>query len=251
MQTFNTIRSALSAAAALTFGAVIAAAPASAHVRVDEGQAPPQGGYGIVRLIVPTESADASTVGLTVNLPQGVDLATARTLPIAGWIATVETEPAGNSQRVKAITWRAVDDATGIKPAEFGEFTFSAGPWPENSGSVALLTDQKYSDGTVVSWNEIAVDANTEPEHPAPVVTLGAPEAGHSHDGHGAQDDSAAALSTDSHPHTGDVASASAESAVPESWFWRAASLASLVVALGTAGLLTVSLRRNRGAGSS
>ncbi len=240
--------------AAITVGALIAAAPAAAHVRIDEGLAPPKGGYGIVRLIVPTESADTSTVGLTVTLPKAVDLATARTLPIAGWTATVQTEPAGNSQRVTTITWRAVDHANGIKPSEFGQFTFSAGPWPENVDTVALLTDQTYSDGEVVAWNEIAVDKDSEPEHPAPVVTLGAAEGGHNHgnDGHSTAPDPAAALSSeaDRQPITADVAHASADHTGGESWFWRITSLASLVVALGTAGLLALSLRRQRGTGS-
>lgn len=232
MSYVQNIRRVIALTAALTLAALIAAGQATAHVRVDAGQAPPKGGYGIVRLVVPTESADASTVGLTVTLPEGVDLATARTLPIAGWTASVQTAPAGNSQRVTTISWRAVDDANGITPSEFGEFTFSAGPWPDDVDTVALLTDQTYSDDTVVSWNEIAVDKDTEPEHPAPVVTLGAAEAGHSH---GA---------------VPDVAQASAAHPGDGSWLWRLTSLVGLVVALGTAGVLAVSSRRQRGTGS-
>lgn len=239
--------------AAMAIGGLIVAAPASAHVRVDGGQAPPKGGYGIVRLIVPTESDDESTVGLTVSLPQGVDIATARTLPIAGWTATVETEPAGSSQRVSKITWRATDEASGIKPSEFGEFTFSAGPWPESSDTVALLTDQTYSDGSAVSWNEIAVDENSEPEHPAPVVTLGAAEAGHGHgDGHGEETaDPATPLSNEAHDEHASADGAHTSADGGDTWLWRATSLVSLVIALGTAGLLVVALRRTRGAGSS
>jgi uncharacterized protein YcnI len=248
----------ITASAAVALGALVAAAPAAAHVRVDDGLAPPKGGYGVVRLIVPTESNDASTVALTVTLPQGVDLATARTLPIAGWTATVDTEAVGNSQRVTRISWRAVDKAGGVKPSEFGEFTFSAGPWPENSDTVALLSDQTYSDGSVVAWNEIAVDKDSEPEHPAPVVTLGAAEAGHSHggEGHGTEETSTAPdpapLSSegDHHPVTAEVAQATADHSGGESWLWRTTSVVSLLIALGTAGLLALTLRRQRGTGS-
>ena len=207
-------------------GIIVAAAPAAAHVRVDEGQQPPRGGYGIVRLIVPTESERASTIGVTVTVPDNIELTSARTLPIPGWTADVETEPTGDGQRVSRITWRAIDKAGGIKPTEYGEFAFSAGPWPENAETVALLSDQSYSDGSVVSWNEIAVDKDSEPEHPAPVVTLEVAEAGHAHDGHGAP------------------ALVAAESADGDTWLWRATSVVALVLALGSSAALAVALRR-------
>ncbi|MGU3502090.1 YcnI family copper-binding membrane protein [Mycobacterium sp. C31M] len=225
----------------LAVAGVLAAAPAAAHVRVDEGQSPARGGYGIVALIVPTESADASTVELSIEVPDEVDLLSARTLPIPGWTASVETEPDGDSARVSRITWRAVDPAAGIKPTEFGEFTFSAGPWPADSDTVALPADQKYSDGSSVSWNEIAVDQHTEPEYPAPVVTLAAAQAGHSHDGHGAPEA----------PGAPDTVTQAAAGVPADSWWWRITSLAALVIAVGTAGLFALSLRRNTGTGSS
>ncbi|WP_241177880.1 YcnI family protein [Mycolicibacterium nivoides] len=205
---------------------IVTAAPAAAHVRVDEGQQPPRGGYGIVRLIVPTESEQASTIGVTVTVPDNIELTSARTLPIPGWTANVETEPTGDGQRVSRITWRAIDKAGGIKPTEYGEFAFSAGPWPENAETVPLLSDQSYSDGSVVSWNEIAVDKDSEPEHPAPVVTLGAAEAGHTHDGHGAP------------------TLVPAGSPGGESWLWRATSVVALLLALGSSAALAVTLRR-------
>lgn len=221
-------------------GALLTAAPAAAHVRVDEGHQPPKGGYGIVRLIVPNESQQAATVALTVTLPDDVDLTSARTLPIPGWSASIETEPSGDGQRVSRITWRAIEKAGGLTPSEFGEFTFSAGPWPENVDSVSLLSDQAYSDGSVVSWNEIAVDKDSEPEHPAPVVTLAAAESGHTGDGHGVPGDSGAETAT------ADPTLVAAHAPAADSWWWRATSVAGLLIALGTAATLGVVLRRNR-----
>lgn len=122
-----------------------------------------------MRLIVPTESDDASTIGLSLTVPEGVDLTSARTLPIPGWTATVEREQSGDGERVSRVRWQATDPANGLKAAEFGVFTLSAGPWPEDVDSVPLPTEQIYSDGSVVSWNEVAVNAGIEPEHPAPV----------------------------------------------------------------------------------
>ncbi len=84
---------------------------------------------------MPTESEQASTIGVTVTVPDNIELTSARTLPIPGWTANVETEPTGDGQRVSRITWRAIDKAGGIKPTEYGEFAFSAGPWPENAGN--------------------------------------------------------------------------------------------------------------------
>jgi uncharacterized protein YcnI len=223
----------LAVAAALSAGLLVTAGPASAHVEVDDGSQPAKGGYGIVQLIVPTESDTASTVGVSLTLPKGVDLPEARTLSVPGWTATVETEAAGNGQRVSRIIWKAADKAGGIRPSEFGEFAFSAGPWPENVDTVSLPTDQTYSDGTVVAWNEIAVDKDSEPEHPAPTVTLSAEGTGHDHDGAAAE-----------------TSHAAVESIAGDSAFWRVATLVSLVVALGTAAALAVVLRRTRGTGS-
>jgi uncharacterized protein YcnI len=208
-----------------------------------------------VTLIVPNESESASTVGLTVTLPEDVDLTSARTLPIPGWTATVQT--AADGKRVSTISWKAVDGSKGLRPSEFGEFTFSAGPWPESADTVALQSDQNYSDGSVVAWNEIALDDATEPDHPAPVVTLGAPEHGHG-DGHEtaapatAPAASAASASGDQETH-GHEAQVTVQAAAPDNadpWFWRVTSIAALVVALGTVAALVVVLRRTRGSGS-
>ena len=172
-------------AAAALWGAVgvTIAAPAAAyaHVEVDDGSAPAKGGAGVVRLTVPTESDTASTIGLTVTIPRDVTLAEARVLPVAGWSAKVQTA----GERVTSIVWRA-DDAKkgGIGPSQFGIFTFSASPWPKDRDTVPLPTAQQYSDGSTVVWDEVALDADSEPKHPAPIVTLGEASAGH-HD-HGA-----------------------------------------------------------------
>jgi uncharacterized protein YcnI len=173
----------LGAAAVLGAAAALAAAPAAyAHVEVDTGSVPGKGGNGVVRLTVPTESDTASTIGLTVTIPAGVALSSARVLPVAGWSARVETA----GERVTKIVWHAQDAKKGgIGPSQFEIFTFLAGPWPADRDTVPLPTTQEYSDGSSVVWDEVAVDADSKPEHPAPVVTLGAASAGHH--GHGGE----------------------------------------------------------------
>lgn len=221
------------AVTALTF-----AAPAAAHVHA-EGDSVPQGGYGIVTLIVPSESDAAATTGVTITLPEGVDLTSARTLPIAGWTATVERTQSGGTERVSKILWTANDPAAGYGAAEYREFAFSAGPWPEGVESVALPSDQSYSDGSIVSWDEVAVDAASEPEHPAPEVTLIEAEEGHG-DSHGG---SAAEASTDHHE-------AAASTSDSSNTVWQVVSIVSLVLAVVAVAGLGVVLRRGRGTGS-
>ncbi|MCC3313832.1 YcnI family copper-binding membrane protein [Nocardia africana] len=212
------------------------AAPAAAHVQTD-GTPVTKGGYGVVHLIVPGESATANTVGLTVTIPAGVDLTSARTQPIPGWTASVEREQAAG--RVTRIVWNANTPADGFGNAQYREFSFSAGPWPKSVDSVALPSDQRYSDGSVVSWNEIAVDKASEPEHPAPVVPVTRTVAGHSDDGGHVV--SAANTSLDGHDdalHDGGESS-------PSGW-WQVLSVVALLFAVAAGAAATLALRRDR-----
>ncbi|MDV6286817.1 YcnI family protein [Rhodococcus jostii] len=211
-------------------------APAAAHVHVESGEQLAKGGYGVVRLIVPTESDEASTVGLTITVPEGVDLTSARTLPIPGWTATVEREQSGDGERVSRIRWQAADPANGLKASEFGVFTLSAGPWPEDTDSVPLPSEQIYSDGSVVSWNEVAVNAGIEPEHPAPVVAL-AEGVGHG-DGHGGTTDSASADET--HADGTDHATENDSTG----WLWRTIAVVALALSLGATVAVIALVRR-------
>lgn len=227
--------------AAVAVAVVAFATPAAAHVR-SEGT-PAQGGYGIVNLIVPGESDTAKTVGLTVTFPEDVNLTSARTLPVPGWTATVERKQAGGSERVSRIVWTATDPANGYGSAEYRQFSFSAGPWPKDVSSVALPADQQYNDGSVVSWNEVAVDHASEPEHPAPVVTLTSTSDGHgqvsSHGAANASSDEDAAAS-----------SSHGTSETSSDWLWHTLSIASLVLALAAVAAVAFVLRRGRVTGS-
>ena len=49
----------------------------------------------------------------------------------------------------------------GLGATEFGVFTFG-GKWPTGVDSVSLPTEQRYSDGTAVRWDEEALDAASE-----------------------------------------------------------------------------------------
>ena len=158
---------------------LLGATAASAHVHVD-GEDATRGGDGVLTFRVPTESATASTTEVTVTLPADHPIASVRVQPVTGWTATVTSATLAKPIRTddgllttyaSRIDWKA-DAAAAIAPGEFQQFSVSAGPLPDVA-SIALPTTQRYSDGTVVQWNELAV-GSAEPEHPAPVLTLAA-----------------------------------------------------------------------------
>jgi uncharacterized protein len=172
--------------AVVVFGAWLAgflgAGSAVAHVSVSSPAAV-QGGYASLIFKVPTESANASTTGLKVQLPLDQSLASVSVLPVPGWTYTVtksklptpiKSDDGDITEAVSVIEWKAAGAQTAIKPGEFNQFTISAGPLPK-AASMTFKAIQSYSDGKVVSWIEQAAEGSTaEPEHPAPVLNLAA-----------------------------------------------------------------------------
>lgn len=154
---------------------LLAAGVAAAHVTVYAPDAA-QGSYSVLAFRVPTESETASTTRLTVVLPE---LNSARTQPIPGWQSTVEKNA---DAKATSVTWTADPGSPGIPPGQFQQFLLSAGPLPADE-SVSFAANQTYSDGSVVEWNQPMGDDGSEPEHPAPTLTLAASESsdGHSH----------------------------------------------------------------------
>lgn len=170
---FLTGAAATVAAAALALSFPLAA---SAHVRVNPDQAQP-GSYATLTFKVPTESATAGTVKLEVDLPTATPFTSVSYQPLTGWTTQVVTEKLAKPVKtddgtiteapVKVI-WTA-DPGVQVAPGEFQQFVISAGAVPE-TGSVLLPTQQTYSDGTVVDWDEKTPADGKEPEHPAPTL---------------------------------------------------------------------------------
>jgi uncharacterized protein YcnI len=166
------------AAALLGLGAGVA----SAHVTVNPPNAT-AGSYAKLTFRVPTESDAASTVSVQVSLPSDHPFASVSLQPIPGWTATKKTaafDPpvtAGKftlTDAVSAVTWTA-DDGVGVKPGEFQEFSLSVGPVPDVA-SLTFPAVQTYSDGSVVTWDQVAA-AGQDPhslDHPAPLLTVAA-----------------------------------------------------------------------------
>ena len=149
---------------ALTVGAVIAAAPAWAHVHVAADHATP-GDDAVLTFEVPNESdKGALTTELNVALPNLTEVTTEQE---PGWTARLDRDVAAGT--VKSITWTAAPGA-GIPPDQFALFRVAV-QLPD-TGPVSFPAIQTYADGTVVRWDEPTAPGGGEPEHPVPTLAL-------------------------------------------------------------------------------
>lgn len=165
------------ALAALTAASVLGlASAASAHVTANPKTAE-KGSYTKVSFRVPNERDDASTTKLVVNLPADHPLSSVSVRPLPGWTVKVEksklpkpikTEGGELTEAVTKITWLGGK----IEPGRFQEFDVSMGPLPTDTDQLVFKSDQTYSNGEVVKWEENPVEGPNEPEHPAPALKL-------------------------------------------------------------------------------
>ncbi|HEY6796973.1 MAG TPA: YcnI family protein [Kineosporiaceae bacterium] len=160
----------------------LAAAPASAHVTVNPGQAT-QGGYSVLTFRMPTERDNASSTKLEVTFPSDAPLAHVSVKPVPGWTYTVEkaklpqpvkSENGEITEAISKITWMAASKDTAVKPGEFNEFPVSAGPLPTTVDHMVFKAIQSYDNGEIVRWIEEAGPGAAEPKNPAPVLKLAA-----------------------------------------------------------------------------
>lgn len=183
----------LGALAFAAAGAVAVATPASAHVTINPGDAT-VGERARVDIRVPNESDSATTVALEVHFPEDPPIASVSVGKVTGWSAEIAyrelAEPiegdhgAPITEVVETITWTAVDPAAEIAPGEFGEFPVALGTLPQ-ADQLFFPTLQTYSDGEIARWIEEPA-GGTEPESPAPSLTLAAASDTPDSDGNGA-----------------------------------------------------------------
>lgn len=98
------------------------------------------------RLNVPTEK-EISTTEVRLVVPAGVTVTRFQTLP--GFTRTIATNAAG---LITEVVWKGR-----IAPMEYARFMFTARN-PDTAGAVSWKVYQKYSDGSVVAWDD------TDPE---------------------------------------------------------------------------------------
>ncbi|AFR47679.1 YcnI family protein [Gordonia sp. KTR9] len=228
------------AAAVVGLASFAGAGAASAHVTANAPTVT-QGGYGVVTLVVPNESDAAATTGLRVTLP---GLTSARPEVMPGWKSVVTKK----DDKVTEITWTADPGSPGVPVGQFGQFRFSGGPFPEQE-TVELPALQTYADGETADWNQPTPADGSEPEKPAPTLTL-PPDSGDGHHG-----GSHAAAPTDSaQASDGSQGSETSESSSADS---AARWLGGIGLVVGTLGAvigvaaLTVLRRNGRGGGNA
>lgn len=153
----------LAAAVVGALGALLlAASPASAHVRVIGDVIPGQ--PATLQFRVPSELKDATTVRLAVEVPP--ELAVTALPPVSGWTSTRAPGPGGKGTQ---LVWTA-SPGHEIKPAATMVFPVKVGPVPRLR-SVQFDTDQTYSNGVVAAWNQQKTGAE-EPEFPVPELVI-------------------------------------------------------------------------------
>lgn len=222
----------VAAAAVVGVSSLTGAGAASAHVTANAPTVT-QGGYGVVTLVVPNESESAPTTALRVTLP---GLKSARPEVMSGW-KTVVTK---KDDLVTEITWTADPGSPGIPVGQFGQFSFSGGPFPEQE-TVALPALQTYADGEKADWNQPTPADGTEPEKPAPTITLAA-----GGDGHGGHHAAAPATGADA-PQSQAAETSQADSAAR--WL---GGIGLVVGALGTVfGVAALMVVRRNGRGDA
>ena len=170
--------------AGLVAAAVLVSVPlmsgiASAHVAVTSPDAVRAGELALVSFRVPTESAQASTVKVTVTLPIDTPVAEVQVRPIPGWASSVTERSLGSPTKVgdftltkvpASITWTA-QSGSGVKPGQFQLFDITIAPVPDVP-TMTFTATQVYSDGSVVRWDQEPAADGTEAEFPKPELSL-------------------------------------------------------------------------------
>jgi uncharacterized protein len=178
--------------------AVVFAGAASAHVHLDPSTAS-KGGDATVSFTVPNEEDAADTTMVEVQIPTDHPIGSVSVEAIPGWTAKVErstlakpirTDDGEITQTASKITWSGGT----IGPDQFQNFTVSFDSLPDDVDSLVFPTVQTYSNGDVVRWIDQPTTEGSEPEHPAPTLTLTATGSG----GHDATTTTVAASSSGS-----------------------------------------------------
>ncbi|TCT08168.1 DUF1775 domain-containing protein [Aquabacter spiritensis] len=163
---------------ALCAAALLSAAPAFAHVTLDQQQATSGTFYKAV-LKVPHGCGTAATTAISVTLPEGV--VSAKPQPKPGWTLATETGPYAKayevmhgppvSQGVKTITWSGGD----LPNAYYDEFAFIAYLTPQaNPTTLYFPVVQSCGSSAAEKWTELPTAGAPRPARPAPALKLAA-----------------------------------------------------------------------------
>ena len=167
-------RAAVVAATAVVVAAT--ALPAFAHVTVSPDSLP-KGATAELTFKVPNEEASATTTQVQLQIPTDHPIAQVLPRQIPGWTVSVKTTTLSTPLKTDDGTFTtAVSeiDWTGgsIAPGQYQDFQISVDPLPSDTTQLVFKAVQTYSDGDVVRWIDLSTASDSDPEHPAPVLTL-------------------------------------------------------------------------------
>ena len=176
------IRSLARAALALTATGVLVcagAASAWAHVEVDSEGAYPGAKDVTLTFHVPNEEAPAVTTVITFALPTDHPLIGVTAEPQNGFTAQLTTTHlatavAGPDGPVADVVSQVTFSGGRIEREDDLPFELHVAQLPADATALTFTALQTYDDGTVVSWSDLAPEGAAEPEHPAPILELGA-----------------------------------------------------------------------------
>jgi uncharacterized protein YcnI len=160
--------------------------PASAHVTVHTDTPVVGASDAVVAFRVPNEQDAATVTKVAVQLPTDHPLLGVLVSPHPGWTSSVKqakinppvkTDDGTISEAVSEITWTA-SAAAAIPVGGYDDFTIDVGKLPDGQATLAFKAIQTYSNNQQVAWIDETVEGQAEPEHPAPVLTLGNSGAG-------------------------------------------------------------------------
>lgn len=147
-------RTAMSLVLGITFALGWGSA-AFAHVEI-EADTPLQGALTTLRISVPNEKADASTVSIDLRFPAEGPLTEIAVIDTAGWVSTLSSQ---------GIVWTGGPLSGDARV----EFSFQA-RLPVGPTSLVFKALQTYDNAEVVRWIQTATDA--QGDEPAPTLKL-------------------------------------------------------------------------------
>ncbi len=228
-------------------GLVVAGAlTAWAHVEVEAEPAVAGATDVTLTFHVPNEEAPAVTTQVTFVMPSDQPLVGVTAKPQNGFRPTTTSRHLavavpGSGGPVSEVATQVTFSGGRIAGKDEKPFVLNVDKLPAGVRALTFKVLQQYSNGTIVSWIEVAADGAAEPEHPAPVLTLAAPAASPS--------GSATATATATSPEN---ARATAAQAVPQTSSpdgggapWAPLAVGGAVVAAAVAAFLF--LRRRAG----
>jgi periplasmic copper chaperone A len=160
---------------------LLAATPALAHVELETDKAPADSNFKAV-LMVPHGCAGSATIGLRVQIPEGV--IQAKPMPKPGWKLLiveaklrqpVDYEGTKLTEDVREIDWTGGN----LPNAYYDEFTFVA-KLPDKPGAVIYFPVVQQCAKGESRWIEIPAQGQSgeDLKLPAPSLTLGPKQAG-------------------------------------------------------------------------